>query len=203
MPADAPWLVVGLGNPGPKYEQNRHNVGFLAVDRWVEEELPLAPSWSERFSAQCCNVSGSFGRVVALKPQTFMNRSGQAVGEASRYFRVPVEQVVVIHDELDFPFAKVAIKQAGGHGGHNGLRDIIAHLGSPNFSRIRAGIGRPTQGEVAKWVLSDYSNSERRQLDVQLSSVGEALTCILTRGVGPAMNIFNQKEPKGTGSSKS
>lgn len=196
MPSDSPWLVVGLGNPGPKYAQNRHNVGFLAVDAWVERELPLPPAWSQRFSGQCCNVSGAFGRVIALKPQTFMNKSGQAVGEACRYFRVPVEKVVVIHDELDFPFGRVAVKHGGGHGGHNGLRDIIAHLASAKFSRIRAGIGRPQHGEVAKWVLSDYSGAERSQLDAQLADIGEALHCILTRGYGPAMNLFNQTKPK-------
>ena len=190
-----PWLVVGLGNPGPKYAGNRHNIGFMAVESWIESELPLPPAWSSRFSGLVANATGRYGRCVVLKPQTFMNKSGASVAEAARFFRIPPENIVVVHDELDFEFGRIAVKKGGGHGGHNGIRDIIASTGATDFLRIRAGIGRPARGDVSSWVLSDFSIAETTQLAQHLERIRAALSCILLEGYGPAMNQYNVAPP--------
>jgi peptidyl-tRNA hydrolase, PTH1 family len=191
MADTAPWLVVGLGNPGSKYAHNRHNVGFMVVRAWADRFSP-APEWREKFHGRFASINDRVGRVVALMPQTYMNRSGQSVGAAASFHRTPVERVVVVHDELDFELGRLAVKAGGGHGGHNGLRDIVAHLGSPDFCRIRVGIGRPTHGDVSAWVLSDFSAAERAELDDVVDRARCALDCILEQGVQAAMNEFNR-----------
>ncbi len=194
----APWLLVGLGNPGPKYARNRHNVGFMAVERWLDRHgTPGADGWREKFHGEFSSVSGPFGRCVVLKPQTFMNLSGRSVGAASTFYRVPPSRVVVVHDELDFPSGRVAIKKGGGHGGHNGLRDIVSALGSKDFLRVRVGIGRPARGnmDVAAWVLQDFSTataSDVADLRDLVDRAEQAATAVMTRGVAAAMNEINQ-----------
>ena len=190
MVDNAPWLIVGLGNPGPRYAANRHNVGFMAVDALCEPTYP-PPVWSDRFKGQVTMIRVGAQRCVVLKPMTFMNRSGDSVQPAAAYHRVPVSQIVVLHDEIDFPYARVAIKEGGGHGGHNGLRDLIRALGSRDFTRIRIGVGRPVHGEVADYVLSDFSGEERVELPDLLGRARGATEAVLTRGVGSAMNTFN------------
>lgn len=195
--ADAsPWLLVGLGNPGSKYAGHRHNVGFMAVESWIDGELPLPAAWSSKHQGEVAQASGRFGRCVVLKPQTFMNRSGASVGDAARYFRVPIEQILVVHDELDFEMGRVGIKRGGGHGGHNGLRDMIAHLGSREFGRVRVGIGRPPHGDVSRWVLSDYSREESSLLDEQLRQVNRAISLIFNEGYPDAMKEINTPPAK-------
>ena len=153
-------LIVGLGNPGRQYEKTRHNAGFLFLDRlvsgpncdWVREP---------RFDGLLAEIGVAGSKVLLLKPDTFMNRSGQAVGKVARYYKLVPDEILVIHDELDFDVGVVKLKKDGGHAGHNGLRDIIAHLGSREFYRLRIGIGRPPVGKVvADFVLSNPSKNE-------------------------------------------
>jgi PTH1 family peptidyl-tRNA hydrolase len=191
MDEPSPWLVVGLGNPGPRYARTRHNVGFLVVDAWVEQAQPGA-TWREKWRGEWVGVTGPFGRAIVLKPQGFMNRSGESVGGASAFHHVPPERVVIAHDEVDFEFGRIAVKRGGGHGGHNGLRDVIARLGSADFARIRVGIGRPMHGEVSDWVLSPFSTSDAAELPDLVDRAREALSCVLTEGVDAAMNRFNR-----------
>lgn len=192
----APWLLVGLGNPGPKYIGHRHNIGFMAVEAWVDHILPLPAAWSSKHQGLVAQASDRFGRCVVLKPQTYMNRSGASVIEAARYFRVPVEQILVVHDELDFELGRVGIKRGGGHGGHNGLRDMIAHLGSREFGRIRVGIGRPEHGDVSRWVLSDYTKQEAPTVGDQIRDVVRAISLIFNEGYAEAMQQVNTPASK-------
>ncbi len=195
----APWLLVGLGNPGAKYAGNRHNVGFMAVERWADRfATPGADEWREKFHARTMTLSTLHGRVVVLQPQTYMNRSGASVAAAAKFFHVPAAKVIVAHDEIDFVLGRVAVKQGGGHGGHNGLRDIIPALGSADFVRVRIGVGRPTHGEVADWVLSDFGPSERTiELPDMLARAEAAITAILRDGVAGAMQATNGANPRG------
>ncbi|MEE9386610.1 MAG: aminoacyl-tRNA hydrolase [Nannocystaceae bacterium] len=185
-----PWLVVGLGNPGHRYAGHRHNVGFMAINGWASAHEPYL-AWRERWQAQAASTSGSFGRCVVLKPQTFMNRSGESVGAAANFYRVPAPRVIVVHDEIDFIFGRTAVKIGGGHAGHNGLRDIIDRIGSRDFVRVRVGVGRPEKGQPKNWVLSDFSSSERDVLPAVLDRVVDMVSAILCDGAVAAMNRFN------------
>lgn len=157
-------LIVGLGNPGQQYEKTRHNAGFLFLDALASE---LGCSWSNESRFQGLFAEGGVvnGKVMLLKPHTFMNRSGQSVGKIARYYKLIPEEILVVHDELDFNPGVVKLKKGGGHAGHNGLKDIIAHLGSNEFYRLRIGIGRPPVGAVvADFVLSLPSKHEWEML---------------------------------------
>lgn len=199
--ADAsPWLLVGLGNPGREYAHNRHNVGFMVAERWVDRHLTpgVAASWREKFHASTISVSLGRERVVTVLPQTYMNRSGKSVVAAAQFHRVAPERTIVVHDEIDFEFGRVAVKKGGGHGGHNGLRDIIGLGGSPDFVRIRVGVGRPRLGnDVSKWVLGDFDEVDAAELPEVVQRAGQAITAVIERGVRAAMNLFNQQSPRG------
>ena len=200
MTRSAPWLVVGLGNPGRKYAHNRHNVGFMVVEAWLSRhETPGASDWRDKFSGRIATVGGDLGRVVVLEPLGYMNRSGQSVGPAAKFFQVPPERIVVVHDEIDFDFARLAVKAGGGHGGHNGLRDIVAALGSREFVRVRVGIGRPPRGntDVSGWVLSDFGAEDAAELPAVVDRAQQAVTAVLTHGVAAAMNTFDQPPAAG------
>lgn len=192
MVEHSPWLLVGLGNPGARYARTRHNIGFMAVDAWCERFVPR-PGFTEKWKAQVAsvNLEGGRGRVVVLKPQTYMNRSGQSVVPAAQFLRVPPAQLLVVHDEIDFPLGRLAVKKGGGHGGHNGLRDIVQQLGGGDFLRLRLGVGRPVHGDVADYVLSDFHPDERPLADDLLERAVRAITCVTTEGVVTAMNKFN------------
>jgi PTH1 family peptidyl-tRNA hydrolase len=190
MADQSPWLVVGLGNPGARYARTRHNIGFMAVDAWCDQLSPR-PSYTEKWKGQTASVNGRGGRVVVLKPQTFMNLSGQSVSAAVQFLRVPPTQLVVVHDEIDFPLGRLAVKKGGGHGGHNGLRDIVAQLGHGDFIRVRLGVGRPVRGDVADYVLAEFLPDERPQADDLLERAVLAISCVTTEGVVTAMNKFN------------
>lgn len=195
MSSSNTWLLVGLGNPGARYAGNRHNVGFMVVEDWVDAQatggLPPA-SWQKKWHAEATSVTGSPWRAVVLKPQTYMNASGKSVAAAATFHRIEPSQVVVVHDELDFPFGRSAIKLGGGHGGHNGLRDIITMLGSRDFVRIRVGIGRPAVGDVTGWVLNDFDEHDRAEFPYVIKSVRQAISQIFTLGPKAAMNEFNR-----------
>jgi PTH1 family peptidyl-tRNA hydrolase len=141
-------LFVGLGNPGAKYAHNRHNIGFMALDR-IAEDHQFTP-WRSKFQGQICDGTLAGHKVLLLKPTTFMNLSGQSVGEAVRFHKVPLDQVTVFHDELDLAPGKLRLKQGGGHAGHNGLRSIHAHLGA-DYGRVRLGIGHPGHKDAVAW----------------------------------------------------
>ncbi|WP_131578169.1 aminoacyl-tRNA hydrolase, partial [Paracoccus nototheniae] len=164
-------LIVGLGNPGAKYASNRHNIGFMALDR-IAADHGFAP-WRPRF--QGLTAEGRLGdvRVTLLKPQTFMNLSGQAVGEAVRYLKLSPADVTVLHDELDLAPGKARVKQGGGHAGHNGLRSIHQHLG-PDYGRVRLGIGHPGhKDKVAPYVLSDFAKADQDWLDDLIRGISD------------------------------
>lgn len=156
-------LFVGLGNPGAKYAGNRHNIGFMALDR-IADDHGFSP-WRAKFQAEISEGRLGHGKVVLLKPQTFMNLSGQSVGEAMRFYKLTPEDVVVFHDELDLAPAKVRVKSGGGHAGHNGLRSIHQHIGA-EYDRVRLGIGHPGHKDrVASYVLSDFAKADQDWLE--------------------------------------
>lgn len=164
-------LIVGLGNPGAKYQGNRHNVGFMALDR-IASDHGFSP-WRARFQGETSEGRLGDQRVTLLKPATFMNLSGQSVGEAMRYLKLTPEEVIVLHDELDLPPGKVRLKLGGGHAGHNGLRSIHQHIGEA-YRRVRIGIGHPGHKDrVASYVLSDFSKSEEQLLDDLLRGISD------------------------------
>jgi peptidyl-tRNA hydrolase, PTH1 family len=164
-------LIVGLGNPGAKYAANRHNIGFMAVDR-IAQDHGFSP-WKARFQGLLSEGRLGAMRVTLLKPQGFMNLSGQSVGEAMRYLKLNPEDVIVLHDELDLAPAKCRAKQGGGHAGHNGLRSIHQHIG-PDYGRVRLGIGHPGHKDrVAGYVLSDFAKADQDWLDDLLRGVSD------------------------------
>ena len=149
-------LFVGLGNPGDKYAHNRHNIGFMALDR-IAEDHAFGP-WRNKFQGQICEGKLGDKKVLLLKPTTFMNISGQSVGEAARFHKVPLDQITVFHDELDLAPGKMRLKQGGGHAGHNGLRSIQAHLGA-EYARVRLGIGHPGHKDAVAGVVLPCSTA--------------------------------------------
>jgi PTH1 family peptidyl-tRNA hydrolase len=184
-------LIVGLGNPGQQYEKTRHNAGFLFLDNLASGQSCV---WSSKPDFQGllseCNAAGE--KVLLLKPQAFMNRSGQSVGKVARYYKIPTEEILVVHDELDFDVGVIKLKKDGGHAGHNGLRDIIAHLGAKDFYRLRIGIGRP----VASMVVADYVLSVPSKNDSQLiqAAIGHGLGFIdqiIAGDIAAAINKLN------------
>ncbi|MCA9539626.1 MAG: aminoacyl-tRNA hydrolase [Myxococcales bacterium] len=182
-------LVVGLGNPEPRYAKNRHNVGFMVVDQLAaDERIDLGRS---KFNAAYGAGTVEQNPVVLLEPRTFMNLSGRAVAPAARFFGVEPNRIVVVHDELDLPFGRLRLKVGGGHAGHNGLRSIIADLGSREFLRLRVGIGRPVHGAASDYVLADFSAEERPWLPDLLERAVGALRAVLREGVDKAMNAIN------------
>lgn len=171
-------LLVGLGNPGPEYQGNRHNIGFMALE--AVARLHGFPPFRGKFQGRVTDGLIAGERVLLLMPETYMNRSGQSVGEAARFHKIDPASIIVLHDDLDLAFGKVKIKQGGGHGGHNGLRDLDAHLG-PEYWRIRLGIGHPgDKSRVHGYVLSDFARSERDDVGKLLDGVAETVPLLLS-----------------------
>lgn len=180
-------LLVGLGNPGPEYAGNRHNVGFHAIDR-IAERWRFGP-WKKRLGGMTAEGDVVGHRVVALKPLTYMNDSGRSVGEASRFLKIVPAEIFVIHDELDLPPAKIRTKTGGGNGGHNGLRSIDAHLGTKDYRRLRIGIGHPGDKDlVSDYVLHDFSKGDRQWLGPLLDAIAESLPTFLDANEAGFMN---------------
>lgn len=158
------WLIVGLGNPGDKYAGNRHNIGFMVVDRIAEDKG--FSGFKDKFQGQYTEGRIAGQKVMLLKPQTYMNESGQSVGKAAKFYKIPPERVIVFHDELDLDPFKLRLKKGGGAAGHNGLKSIKAHLGTPDFMRVRMGIGHPgTKEKVSPYVLSDFAKAQQDTLE--------------------------------------
>lgn len=188
-------LLVGLGNPGREYEATRHNVGFVVVDELASRAG--GPVFSKKFSAEQARARVADRDVALLKPQTYMNLSGQSVQPAAAFFKVAVPDIVVVHDELDLPFGDVRVKVGGGHAGHNGLRDLIARLGA-DFVRVRVGVGKAPpsfRGDTAAWVLSAFSAVEARELSDVVARAADAVEDVLRVGATAAMNKHNAKRP--------
>jgi PTH1 family peptidyl-tRNA hydrolase len=186
-------LWVGLGNPGAKYAANRHNIGFMAVDR-IAEDHGFAP-WRAKFQGQIAEGRLGTEKVLLLKPETFMNLSGQSVGEAMRFYKLTPEDITVFHDELDLAPGKVRLKQGGGHAGHNGLRSIHGHIGEA-YARVRLGIGHPGHKDrVAGFVLSDFAKADQDWLDDLLRGIARGAPD-LAAGEGPKfLNAIAQARP--------
>lgn len=186
-------LLVGLGNPGGAYARNRHNIGFMAADEIVRRHS-FAP-WRSKFQGQLAEGTVAGEKVLVLKPETFMNLSGQSVAAAARFHKIALEDVIVFHDELDLPPAKVRVKQGGGAGGHNGLKSIDAHLGN-NYWRVRLGIGHPgDKALVHNWVLGNFAQSDQTWLDALLDEVARELPLLLSGEANGFMNRLAQAVP--------
>ena len=187
-------LFVGLGNPGSQYEKNRHNVGFMAVSRIVENHK-FSP-WKNKFQGSISNGLLRNQKIIILKPNTFMNLSGQSVGEVIRFYKIPSSKVIVFHDEIDFPLGKLKFKSGGGHAGHNGLRSISEHIGS-DYIRIRIGVGHPgNKNAVANYVLGDFSKVEQEtitQILKVISTEAPDLTLENTTDFGKSISEKIQK----------
>ncbi len=191
--ADDVWLVVGLGNPGPSYAGNRHNIGAMVADELADR---MGANFRAHKSRRADVVEGRLGiggpRVVLARPRSYMNESGGPVSTLASFYKVPVDRVVVIHDELDIPFDTLRVKRGGGDNGHNGLKAVRASLGSGEFHRIRVGIGRPPgRQSPADFVLSDYSASERKLLPFGIDRAADAVECLVTEGLEKAQTQFN------------
>jgi len=184
-------LIVGLGNPGADYVDTRHNAGFWLADL-IAAEQKVAFRFDKRYNADECRFSNAGRDIYLLKPQTFMNRSGQAVAALSRYFKIGVEQILVIHDELDLPPGTNHIKQAGGHGGHNGSRDIISHLSSNAFFRIRVGIGHPGDAsQVINYVLHKPSAADLSAIETANRDTLAVMPLVLEGRIDKAMQALH------------
>jgi PTH1 family peptidyl-tRNA hydrolase len=185
-------IIVGLGNPGIPYRMTRHNIGFQAVERLAK--INHIPIRTKRFKSLYGTGWIDSQQVVLVKPMTFMNRSGEAVKKAADFFCLRMEDLVVIHDDLDLPVGRLRFKQRGGDGGHQGVRSIIERMGENTFLRLKVGIGRPPVGmDPAEYVLEVFDRTEQSQLDGILSRAAEALKVVFLEGIEKAMNRFQKK----------
>jgi PTH1 family peptidyl-tRNA hydrolase len=188
--ADDAFLVVGLGNPGPGYAGNRHNAGFMVVDLLADRQRARFKAHKARAEV----VEGRIGglRAILAKPRSYMNESGGPVAGLRDFFKVPVERLVVVHDELDIPYGALRLKLGGGDNGHNGLRSIRRSLGTGEFLRVRFGIGRPPgRQDPADFVLKDFSAAERKDLGYHVDRAADAVESLLADGLERAQNVYN------------
>ena len=186
------FLIVGLGNPGPKYEKTRHNIGFEILDTLAKTWG--TPSFSPKFQGLFCQVSRGSLKVLLLKPETYMDLSGRSVQEALHFFKLdPSSQLLVINDDLDLPSAQLRLRLSGGAGGHNGLKSIIECLGTENFARLRVGIGRSDKIPTENYVLGKIPKAEQPAFDEAITQAREGIEAILSDGLSKAMNVINVK----------
>ena len=193
--ANAPWLVVGLGNPGPGYAANRHNVGFMVADLLAER---IGGKFKRAQKAQAQVVEGRLGppgpagrRVVLAKPMSYMNLSGGPVTALRDFYKVPTANIVAVHDELDIDYGVLRLKLGGGDNGHNGLKSMTKSMG-PEYHRVRFGIGRPPgRMQVADFVLKDFSSAERKELAYFVDRAADAVECLVTEGLERAQSTYN------------
>ncbi len=185
------YIIAGLGNPGPTYQWTRHNAGFLFLDRLAHlENISISKKAFSGFSGEW-NFAGH--RLILLKPQTFMNLSGKSVMQALQFHKLPISNLIVIHDELDLPFGTVRFKHGGGHGGHNGLRSIIENMGKGDFIRLRIGIGKSPHGDTTGHVLGRIPTDQMEVLSRVLDGGIEMLEVMLKEGLPKSMSLFNNK----------
>ena len=184
------WLIAGLGNPGAKYEHTRHNMGFLTVDLLAEQAGVKLNKVKFKSAFQIFPFAGQ--QCLVMKPQTYMNLSGEAVGEAARFYKIPADHVLVIYDDISLPVGKIRVRPTGSAGGHNGIKSIIAHLGTQDFPRIKIGTGAPGErGDMIDWVIGVPSQADRKVLVESFQRAIGAAECIIEHGCQKAMNDFN------------
>ena len=185
------WLVVCLGNPGKQYENTRHNIGFMTADE-IERRSGVKIN-KLRYRALTGEVKIAGQRVLVLKPQTYMNLSGEAVKLAGAFYKIPPENVIVISDDVSLPLGKLRIRASGSAGGHNGLKNIIAHLGTDAFPRIKVGVGAPEhpEHEMVDWVIGNFTPQEKKVVAEAVGRAADAVECLIGKGVSEAQNKFN------------
>lgn len=185
------FIIAGLGNPGAKYEMTRHNAGFLAIDLFaINENVNIKKL---KFHSLVGDVRINDKKCLLMKPQTFMNNSGEAIGEAAKFYKVPAEHIIVISDDISLDVGKIRIRRKGSAGGHNGLKSIIAHLGSENFSRIKVGVGKKPSADcdLVDWVLGRFPKELEGDLKSALENAAKALPLLVNGETDKAMNLFN------------
>jgi PTH1 family peptidyl-tRNA hydrolase len=185
-------IVVGLGNPGGEYEKTRHNAGFIAIDRLCDS-LGVKCDRA-KFKALCCEATIGENRVLIMKPQTYMNKSGEAISEASRFYKIPADKVIVISDDVTLAVGKLRIRGKGSAGGHNGLKSIIEHLGTQEFPRIKLGVGEKPHPDydMVDWVLGKFPKEDFEALSKTVESVPSAVATMINGDITTAMNRFNR-----------
>jgi PTH1 family peptidyl-tRNA hydrolase len=185
------WMIVGLGNPGNKYALNRHNIGFITVDALLKS-VGNPPTQIEK-SAQVSHFKMDGQKILTVKPQSYMNRSGESVSALLHFYKIPIENLVVIQDDIDQPFGKMRFHKNRGHGGHNGIRDISEKLGTPDYIRLKLGVGRPIvpQMAVADWVLQNFSDDEMIQMNEFINKSLNAIEAVVFNGLSKASTQFN------------
>lgn len=189
--APVSWLVVGLGNPGAKYENTRHNVGFMTADALAGRNGE--PIRRVKYHALTSEAVIGGQSVLLMKPTTFMNLSGQAVSEAARFYKIPADHVLVISDDVDLPLGKLRIRKSGSAGGHNGLKNIIQLLGTDQFPRLKIGVGGKPHPDynMADWVLGQFQGEDKKTIDAAVARAADAVECLLADGIDRAMNQYN------------
>ena len=185
------WLVVGLGNPGSKYEWTRHNMGYLVIDELAERlDIPV-----KRLKFKALTNTAVLGgkSVLLMKPTTYMNLSGEAVGQAARFYKIPPERVLVISDDVALPQGKLRVRRSGSAGGHNGLKNILSHLGSDQFPRVKVGVGEKPHpdSDMVDWVLGVFTGQDRKVMEEAIGRAADAVTVLLQHGVDQAMSSYN------------
>ena len=190
-PGGVSWLVVFLGNPGPRYEGTRHNAGFMAADAMAKARGFEINKLRFRALTAATEVNGQ--KVLLMKPQTYMNLSGEAAAQAAKFYKIPPEHVIVVSDETALPIGKLRVRAKGSAGGHNGLKSIIACLGSDQFPRIRIGVGAPPHPDydMADWVLSTFKNQDAEDMQQAAKRAAEAVECYIRSGPDRTMNLYN------------
>ena len=190
------WLVVFLGNPGLRYEGTRHNAGFMAADAFAKKHNVSITRL--RFQALTATCTLGNEQVLLMKPQTYMNLSGEAAGQAARFYKIPPEHVLVVSDDISLPVGGMRIRTGGSAGGHNGLKNIISVLGTDAFPRIRMGVGSPPNPdyEMIDWVLSAFHDQDAEDIQNAAARAAEAVECYITEGAEKAMNTYSQKKPR-------
>jgi peptidyl-tRNA hydrolase, PTH1 family len=188
-----PWLVVGLGNPGKEYAGNRHNVGFMVADLLASR---VGAKFGRNKRAHADVAEGRLGlggpKLILVKPLTYMNLAGAPVAQLAQFFKIPVENVVAVHDELDVPFGEIRAKRGGGEGGHNGLRSMTKSLATKDYARVRFGISRPPgRQDPADYVLSDFTGAERKELDFLVDRAADVVEAVVLEGVEWAQNKYH------------
>ena len=185
------WLVVCLGNPGKQYENTRHNIGFMTADELERREGVKVNKLKYRAFTGEMKIGGE--RVLVMKPQTYMNLSGEAVKLAGAFYKIPPERVIVISDDVSLPLGKLRIRANGSAGGHNGLKNIIQHLGTDAFPRIKVGVGAPNhpEHEMVDWVIGNFTPAEKKVVAEAVGRAADAIACLIEKGVSEAQNKFN------------
>ena len=190
-PSGVTWLVVFLGNPGLKYEGTRHNAGFMTADAFAKAHgLSINRA---RFRALTATCELGEEKLLLMKPQTYMNLSGEAAAQAARFYKIPPQRVLVVSDETALPIGKLRVRTKGSAGGHNGLKSVVASLGTEDFPRIRLGVGAPPHPDydMADWVLSSFKNQDAEDMAKAAARAAEAVECYILRGPERAMNLYN------------